>query len=178
MAGALPLGYDAVIQAQGGIMAITGETEGEPMKVGVAIVDITTGLFAANAILAALFHRERTGQGQFIDVALLDAQVAWLAHVAHNVLADAPPKRYGNGHPSIVPYQSFQTADGWIYLAIGNDAQYQRLCLCADCIALWDDERFCSSSVRFQTLVRFFVYRRIKPHNPLLVQVPVYSFEF
>ena len=135
-------GYDAVIQAQGGTMAITGETEGEPMKVGVAIVDITTGLFAANAILAALLHREHTGQGQFIDVALLDAQVAWLANVAHNVLAEAPPKRYGNGHPSIVPYQSFQTADGWIYLAVGNDAQYRRLCMCADCMMLWNDLRF------------------------------------
>ncbi len=135
-------GYDAVIQAQGGTMSITGEQDGDPMKVGVAIVDITTGLFAANAILAALFHRTHSGRGQFIDVALLDAQVAWLANVAHNVLAGAPPQRYGNGHPSIVPYQSFQTADGWIYLAVGNDAQYHRLCVCIDCMALWEDARF------------------------------------
>jgi crotonobetainyl-CoA:carnitine CoA-transferase CaiB-like acyl-CoA transferase len=135
-------GYDAIIQAQGGTMSITGEADGAPMKVGVAIVDITAGLFAANAILAALLHRERTGQGQSIDVALLDAQVAWLANVAHNVLADVLPKRYGNEHPSIVPYQSFQTADGWLYVAVGNDAQYKRLCECANCMALWDDERF------------------------------------
>ena len=135
-------GYDAVIQAQGGVMAITGEPDGPPMKVGVAIADITTGLFAANAILAALYHREHSGHGQYIDVALFDAQVAWLANVAHNVLAGAPPKRYGNGHPSIVPYQSFETADGWIYVAVGNDAQYKRLCECAGCLHLWLDERF------------------------------------
>ena len=135
-------GYDAVIQAQGGVMAITGEPDGPPMKVGVAIADITTGLFAANAILAALYHREHSGHGQYIDVALFDAQVAWLANVAHNVLAGAPPKRYGNGHPSIVPYQSFATADGWIYVAVGNDAQYKRLCECAGCLHLWLDERF------------------------------------
>ena len=141
-------GYDAMIQAQGGVMSITGDAAGAPMKVGVAIVDITSGLFAANAILAALLHRERTGQGQFIDVALLDAQVAWLANVAHNVLAGAPPKRYGNGHPSIVPYQSFQTADGWLYVAVGNDAQFKRLCACANCMALWDDERFSTNPGR------------------------------
>ena len=135
-------GYDAVIQAQGGVMSITGEPDGAPMKVGVAIADITTGLFAANAILAALYHREHSGHGQYIDVALFDAQVAWLANVAHNVLAGAPPKRYGNGHPSIVPYQSFETADGWIYVAVGNDAQYKRLCECAGCLHLWLDERF------------------------------------
>ena len=141
-------GYDAMIQAQGGVMSITGDAAGAPMKVGVAIVDITSGLFAANAILAALLHRERTGQGQFIDVALLDAQVAWLANVAHNVLAGAPPKRYGNGHPSIVPYQSFQTADGWLYVAVGNDAQFKRLCACANCMALWDDARFSTNPGR------------------------------
>ncbi len=135
-------GYDAVIQAQGGVMAITGEPDGAPMKVGVAIADITTGLFAANAILAALYHREHSGHGQYIDVALFDAQVAWLANVAHNVLAGAPPKRYGNGHPSIVPYQSFETADGWIYVAVGSDAQYRRLCECAGGLHLWQDERF------------------------------------
>ena len=135
-------GYDFVIQAQGGLMSITGEPGGEPMKVGVAIADITTGLFAANAILAALHHRQKTGRGQYIDVALLDSQVAWLANVAHNYLAGEVPVRYGNAHASIVPYQTFATSDSFIAIAVGSDAQYQRLCACAGCMALWDDERF------------------------------------
>lgn len=143
-------GYDAAIQAQGGVMSITGAVDGEPMKVGVAIADITTGLFAANAILAALLHRERTGQGQSIDVALLDAQIAWLANVGQNALVGAPVQRYGNAHPSIVPYQSFQTSDGWLYVAVGNDAQYQRLCLAAEQPALWADPRFQTNPSRVQ----------------------------
>jgi len=143
-------GYDAAIQAQGGVMSITGEVDGEPMKVGVAIADITTGLFAANAILAALLHRDRTHEGQYIDVALLDAQIAWLANIGQNALAGATVQRYGNAHPSIVPYQSFQTRDGWLYVAVGNDAQYHRLCLAAEQPALWDDPRFQSNPSRVQ----------------------------
>ncbi len=126
---ALRPGYDFIIQAQGGIMSITGEAAGEPSKVGVAIADIVTGLYALNAILAALFHRERTGDGQFIDMALLDAQVSWLANVAMNYLiSEEPPKRYGNAHPNVVPYQTFATADGHLALGVGNDTQFQRLC--------------------------------------------------
>jgi formyl-CoA transferase len=107
-------GYDFIIQAQGGVMSITGPEAGEPYKVGVAIADITTGLFAASAILAALHERTRSGKGQAIDVALLDSQIAWLANVAQNYLATGePPARYGNAHPSIVPYESFPTADGY-----------------------------------------------------------------
>jgi crotonobetainyl-CoA:carnitine CoA-transferase CaiB-like acyl-CoA transferase len=113
-------GYDFIIQAQGGLMSITGPEEGEPHKVGVAIVDISAGLFAATAILAALHERERSGQGQYIDVALLDAQVAWLANVAQNYLATGqPPGRFGNAHPSIVPYEPFPTADGAVAVAVG-----------------------------------------------------------
>ena len=116
-------GYDFIIQGRGGVMSITGEAEGEPMKVGVAITDITAGLFAANAIQAALLARTKTGQGQAIDISLLDAQVAWLANVGSNYLVSGTkPGRYGNAHPSIVPYQSFQAQDGYFCLAVGNDA--------------------------------------------------------
>ena len=136
-------GYDFIIQAEGGVMSISGPPEGPPYKVGVAIVDITAGLYASHAILAALQCRERIGQGQYIDVALLDAQVAWLANVAQNYLvSDQPPTRYGNAHPNIVPYETFETADGYLALGVGNDKQYQRLCELAGRPDLWADERF------------------------------------
>ncbi|MFQ5422209.1 MAG: CaiB/BaiF CoA transferase family protein, partial [Anaerolineae bacterium] len=122
-------GYDFMIQAQGGIMSVSGPADGPPHKVGVAIVDITAGLFASNAILTALHHREKTGEGQYIDVALLDTQVAWLANVAHNYFATGEaPERYGNAHPNIVPYETFPTADGYIALAVGSDGQYRKFC--------------------------------------------------
>lgn len=136
-------GYDAMIQAQGGIMSITGPEDGAGSKVGVAIVDITTGLFASNAIMAALHHRESSGEGQYIDVALFDTQLAWLANVAHNHFATGEvPKRFGNGHASLVPYQDFPTADGAFMLAIGSDRQYKSLCEAAGRSDLWDDVRF------------------------------------
>lgn len=122
-------GYDFIIQAEGGLMSITGPVDGEPCKVGVAITDISAGLFACNAILAALFARQRTGDGQRIDIALLDAQVAWLANVASNYLISGQkPERYGNAHPNIVPYQTFQARDGYFALGIGNDEQWVRFC--------------------------------------------------
>ncbi len=122
-------GYDFPIQAQGGIMSVTGPSEGEPYKVGVAIADITAGLFACNAILAALFKRERTGDGQRIDVSLLDSQVAWLANVASNYLISGEePVRFGNAHPNIVPYQVFKAQDTYFALAVGNDLQWTKLC--------------------------------------------------
>jgi formyl-CoA transferase len=121
-------GYDFVIQAEGGIMSITGPVDGEPHKVGVAIVDISAGLFATTAVLAALHHRERTGRGQYIDVALFDAQIGWLANVAHNAFAGETPARYGNAHPNIVPYETFPTADGFIAAGIGSDEQWRRFC--------------------------------------------------
>ncbi len=122
-------GYDTVIQAEGGIMSITGPEDGEPHKVGVAIVDVTAGLFAATSILAALHHRHRTGQGQYIDIALYDVQLGWLVNVASAYLVSGePPRRHGNAHPAIVPYQTFPTADGHIMVAVGNDRQFVRLC--------------------------------------------------
>ncbi|MCW5851802.1 MAG: CoA transferase [Anaerolineae bacterium] len=122
-------GYDLVIQAEGGVMAITGPEDGPPYKVGVAIADITTGMMAAQAVLAALFHRERTGQGQWIDLALYDTHLAWLANVASSHLVTGEPAlRYGNAHQSLVPYEVFPTADGYLALGVGNDRQFSRLC--------------------------------------------------
>lgn len=144
-------GYDFVTQAEGGIMSITGPKEGPPYKVGVAIADIVTGLFAASAILAALHHREKTGEGQYIDVALMDAQVAWLANVAQNYLVSGEmPQRYGNAHPNIVPYEVFPTEDGYVAVGIGNDAQYQRFCDVADCPELWQEPKYQTNASRVE----------------------------
>ncbi len=142
-------GYDFMIQAMGGIMSVTGEPDGEPMKSGVATADILTGLYAANAIQAALIHQLRTGAGQYIDLALLDLQVATLASQAMNYLASGSnPPRYGNAHPNIVPYQAFQTSDGYIVLAVGNDAQFARFCELAERSDLAADERYRNNSGR------------------------------
>jgi formyl-CoA transferase len=144
-------GYDFMIQAQGGIMSVTGPVDGEPHKVGVAIVDITAGLFACTAILAALHEREKSGQGQSIDVALLDTQVAWLANVAHNYFATGEaPRRYGNAHANIVPYETFPTADGYVAVAIGTDGQYRRFCQIAERPDLWDDDRYQTNAGRVE----------------------------
>jgi crotonobetainyl-CoA:carnitine CoA-transferase CaiB-like acyl-CoA transferase len=154
-------GYDFAIQAEGGLMSITGPADGGPAdsgpanggphKVGVAVADITTGLYATIAILTALHHREHTGKGQYIDVALLDAQVGWLANVAHNYFATGQtPGRYGNAHPNIVPYELFATQDGQLALAIGNDAQYRRFCALAGRDDLAADERFQTNAGRVQ----------------------------
>lgn len=144
-------GYDFIIQAQGGIMSITGPVEGPPMKVGVAIVDITAGLYAAVAILAALHERQRSGQGQFIDIALLDSQVAWLANVGSNYLISGQrPRRYGNAHANIVPYEPFPTRDGWIAIAVGNDRQWQQLCALAGWDDLASDPRFTTNPLRVE----------------------------
>ncbi len=122
-------GYDFIIQAQGGLMSITGPEDGQPYKVGVAIADITAGLFACNAILAALFEHQRSGKGQRIDISLLDTQLAWLANVGSNYLVSGePPLRYGNAHPNIVPYQTFKARDGYFALAVGNDGQWRQFC--------------------------------------------------
>jgi formyl-CoA transferase len=122
-------GYDFIIQAQGGVMSITGPKDGEPYKVGVAIADITAGLFACNAILAALFEHQRSGRGQRIDISLLDSQIAWLANVGSNYLISREqPVRYGNAHPNIVPYQTFKASDGYFALGIGNDSQWRQFC--------------------------------------------------
>ncbi|HDL89755.1 MAG TPA: CoA transferase [Thermodesulforhabdus norvegica] len=143
-------GYDFIIQGMGGIMSITGEPDGPPMKVGVAIVDITAGLFACSAILAALYHREKTGKGQYIDIALLDAMVAWLANVGSNYLVSGEiPKRYGNAHPNIVPYEPFKTKDGtYINIGVGNDRQWKKFCEIAGLEHLADDPRFATNPQR------------------------------
>jgi crotonobetainyl-CoA:carnitine CoA-transferase CaiB-like acyl-CoA transferase len=142
-------GYDFMIQAMGGMMAVTGEADGQPLKTGVALADVITGLYSANAIQAALLHRQATGQGQYIDMALLDVQVAALANQALNYLASGNnPVRYGNAHPNIVPYQAFQTSDSHIILAVGNDAQFERFCEIADRPDLAADERFRNNSGR------------------------------
>jgi len=121
-------GYDFMIQGMGGLMSITGTEASGPLKAGVAIADISTGLYAAIAILGALLSREKTGKGQHIDLALLDVQASWLANQAMNYLITGkPPKRHGNAHPNIVPYQAFATKDGHIIVAVGNEGQFARL---------------------------------------------------
>jgi crotonobetainyl-CoA:carnitine CoA-transferase CaiB-like acyl-CoA transferase len=129
----LRAGYDLLVQAMGGLMSITGRRDEEagagPQKAGVAVTDILTGLYAAIGVLAALAHRERTGAGQHIDIGLLDVQVACLANQAMNYLiSGAAPRRSGNAHPNLVPYQDFPTSDGYMIIAVGNDAQFVRLC--------------------------------------------------
>jgi len=148
-------GYDALVQAMGGLMSITGEPDevpgGGPQKVGVAVVDILTGLYATNAILAALLHRAKSDQGQYIDIALLDVQVATLANQAGNyLLSGNVPQRMGSAHPSIVPYQPFACADGHVMLAIGNDSQFAALCRAAGQADIASDVRFATNAMRVQ----------------------------
>ena len=136
-------GYDFVAQGEAGIMSITGEANGEPMKVGVAVVDITTGLFSSNAILAALHARHATGQGQYIDSTLFTSAMAWLANVGSSYLTTGElPQRLGNAHPSIVPYQTFPTKDLWIIIGAGNDRQFASLCRIIQREDLIEDPRF------------------------------------
>ncbi len=122
-------GYDLMAQGYGGIMSLTGAPEGAPMKVGVGIADVMCGMYATVGILAALRHAERTGEGQQIDIALVDSQVAWLINEGTNYLtSNTLPQRRGNGHPNIVPYDVYETKDGHVILAVGNDAQFRRFC--------------------------------------------------
>lgn len=142
-------GYDFMIQGLGGIMSLTGEPEGQPMKTGVAISDVMCGMYAGTAILAALRHRDQTGQGQYIDMALLDTQVAWLINQGQNYLmTDNAPPRYGNAHPNIVPYQAFCASDGYVIVAVGNDRQFRRFCDVAGLDGVADDERFVTNNAR------------------------------
>jgi crotonobetainyl-CoA:carnitine CoA-transferase CaiB-like acyl-CoA transferase len=132
-----------------GLMSVTGEADGAPMKVGVALVDIITGLYASNAILAALRHRESTGKGQHLDVALLDSMVAALANQTLNYLASGSnPRRFGNAHPNIVPYEAFTAADGTIIVAVGNDPQFRKLCAIVGAPELSRDARFSNNQQR------------------------------
>lgn len=148
-------GYDFLVQGMGGLMSITGRPDGEPgegpLKVGVALTDIMTGLYATIGILAALAHREKSGIGQWVDAALLDVQIACLANQAMNFLAsgDQPP-RLGNGHPNIVPYQDFGTSDGHIIITVGNEGQFSRLCEVLGEPQWRHDPRFASNSRRIE----------------------------
>ena len=144
-------GYDFMIQALGGLMSITGEPDGEPMKTGVAVVDLFAGQNAIIAILAALQARTLTGRGQQLDIALFDSQLGWLANVASNYLISGKlPKRHGNAHANIVPYQSFQASDGWFAIAVGNDRQFVRLCDLIGKPEFAADEKFATNSARVQ----------------------------
>jgi crotonobetainyl-CoA:carnitine CoA-transferase CaiB-like acyl-CoA transferase len=148
-------GYDAMIQAVSGLMSVTGVPDGEPgagpVKVGVAVSDLITGLYAANAITAALIERERSGRGEYIDLALLDTQVAALANQALNYLVTGEsPRRRGTAHPNIVPYQAFATKDSWLMLAIGNDRQFESFCETAGAAALARDSRFRTNAGRVE----------------------------
>lgn len=141
-------GYDYMIQAMGGLMSLTGEPAGEPMKSAVAVADLFTGMYAVTAILAALRHAERTGQGQQIDISLLDCQVAMLANLGMNYLVSGDePKRLGNAHASIAPYQVFATLDGHVVLAVGNDGQFEDFCHAAG-LKLASDPRFAHNAAR------------------------------
>ncbi|MEY4582104.1 MAG: hypothetical protein RL701_6807 [Pseudomonadota bacterium] len=177
-------GYDFIIQGIGGLMSITGERDdlpgGGPQKVGVPVADLMTGMYATVAILAALAHRNRTGEGQYIDMALLDVQVAMVAAMSMNYFVDGRvPKRYGNAHANIVPYQTFAAADGDIVLAIGNDTQFAKFCEAAGCDYA-QDARFKRNADRVQnrealiaTLEVLFKQRRVSEWVELLEPVGV-----
>ncbi len=142
-------GYDFMIQGMSGLMSVTGEPDGNPLKVGVALADLIAGMYASNAILAALMYRERSGTGQHIDIALLDTMVAALANQALNYLVSGrSPGRLGNAHPNIVPYATFTARDGMIIIAVGNDGQFRRLCELLESPQLATDARFASNQQR------------------------------
>jgi formyl-CoA transferase len=148
-------GYDFIIQGMGGFMSVTGERDalpgGGPQKAGVAITDLMTGMYATVAVLAALSHRDRTGEGQAIDLALLDVQVAMMANMGTNYLASGViPQRWGNAHPNIVPYQTFATSDGHLIVAAGNDRQYRNFVAAGECPELAEDARFATNPLRVQ----------------------------
>lgn len=163
-------GYDYAVQGLGGLMSVTGERDGlpgaGPQKVGVAVADLFTGMYATVAILAALRHRDATGQGQTIDMALLDTQVAMLANLGANYLTTRKaPGRAGNAHQNIVPYQVFEVADGHLILAVGNDTQFKRFCEVAGVTELAKDERFASNAARVrnrETLVPLLAQRMLQ----------------
>ncbi len=151
-------GYDFMIQGMGGMMSVTGEPDGAPgggpQRAGVPIADIITGMYATIAICAALANRERTGQGQHLDLALLDSQIALLAYQNTNYFATGkPPKRIGNLHPNIVPYQPFRASDGELILACGNDNQYRKFCEAAGCLELATDPRFATNGKRVENRI-------------------------
>ncbi len=142
-------GYDLMAQGYGGIMSLTGEPDGEPMKVGVGVADVMCGMYATVGVLAALRHRDKTGEGQHVEIALVDSQIAWLINegVSH-LTTRTKPKRRGNGHPNIVPYQVFAASDGHVIIAVGNDSQFRRFCKVLDVAHLADDPLFATNPAR------------------------------
>jgi formyl-CoA transferase len=144
-------GYDFIVQAMSGFMSVTGPAEGEPFRAGVAIADLASGIFACNAVLASLFARERSGHGQRIDISLLDCQLALMSYVASNYLVSGePPKRYGNAHPNIVPYEVFRGSDDYFAFAAGNDAQWGKFCRQVDHADWAADPRFATNPTRLE----------------------------
>ncbi|MEK9794004.1 MAG: CaiB/BaiF CoA-transferase family protein, partial [Hyphomicrobiales bacterium] len=141
--------YDALVQAMGGVMSLTGEPDGEPMKVGVSIADLMAGMYATVSVLAALRHRDKTNEGQHLDISMLDAHVAWLANQGMNYLATGKnPQRLGNQHPNILPYQVMPSKDGYFVLSVGNDATFERFCEVASCEYLLEDKKFAEAVQR------------------------------
>jgi len=144
-------GYDVIVQAWGGLMSITGMPDGEPVKVGVAIIDVVAGLMLGKSIVAALFAREKLGVGQKIDTSLLEAEVACLINVGSNYLVEGKvPERWGNAHPSIVPYQSFKTADGYLVIGVASEGIWKRFCQAIGKAELIDDPRFAKNPNRVE----------------------------
>ncbi len=147
-------GYDFIVQAMSGFMSVTGPAEGEPFRAGVAIADLASGIFACNAVLASLFARERSGRGQRIDISLLDCQLALMSYVASNYLVSGePPKRYGNAHPNIVPYEVFRGSDDYFAFAAGNDAQWAKFCRQVGHADWAADPRFATNPARLENRV-------------------------
>ena len=161
-------GYDYIVQGMSGFMSITGEPDGQPVKAGVAIADIFTGIYAVSAIEAALIHALKTGEGQLVDMALLDVQSAVLANQNMNYLISGkPPVRLGNAHPNISPYEVVPTADGYLILAVGNDGQFRRLCAILGIDTYADDERYATNKARVANSneVRAFISARTLTWN-------------
>ncbi|MEM6531340.1 MAG: CoA transferase [Myxococcota bacterium] len=176
-------GYDFLAQAMAGTMSVTGEPAGEPMKVGVGVADIMCGMYASSAVLAALRHRDATGAGQQIDLALFDSTLSWLINAASNYFVSGEaPRRFGNGHPNIVPYQTFEGLDGWLVVACGNDSQFARLCEALERAELAEDPRYEKNAGRLAhrgeliaTLASIFRVRSVQDWIARLeeAQVPV-----
>jgi len=143
-------GYDFLIQGMGGVMSLTGEPDRDPQRVGVSIADIMAGMYATSATIAAIYHAKTSGEGQFIDIGMLDTHVAWLANVGMNYLHAGELGRLGNDHPNIVPYRPFKTSDGEIIIVVGNDEQFRRFCKIAGCPDLALDPRYSTNQMRVQ----------------------------
>jgi formyl-CoA transferase len=174
-------GYDLIVQAWGGLMSITGTPDGEPVKVGVAIIDLVAGLMLGKSITAALFAREKIGVGQRIDTSLLEAEVASLINVGSNYLVGGKvPSRWGNAHPNIVPYQSFQTADGYLVIGVASEVIWKRFCEAIAQKNLINDPRFTDNSKRVENrselialLSEIFLQRRNDAWFKLLTDAEV-----